>query len=476
MPVTSLWRVKGDVASVIDYTTDEKKTKWATMDRKAVAESMEQQGGTDGEITVHDLHAVTDYAMRGNATVWRDAQGINHRLVSGINCDPDVAVDEMRRVKQKFGKPGGTVAYHGYQSFAEGEGPPDLIHQIGIETARRLWGDRYQVVVTTHVDHANHLHNHFVVNTVSFVDGKKFYRSAKDYAALRSVSDELAAQYGFCTLDNARQSKARDYTPGRTSWRKIVKADVDDAIARAMTDSHFYTILRAKGYEIKQGGQDISVRAPGAQRFLRLERNFGSEYARDAIRRRIVSQWATKVSKPQVRMKYRGSKFSPAHRGRKLHGFQALYIRYCFLLGAIPAKRSRPSSRVSPLLKKDLLRLKQISAQAQLLCRNQISTMEELTAYRLSLEGQISQLTGQRQRLAHQQRLAPARNNPETYQANRSKMAELSHQCRQIRKHLYLCRTIEEQSKEVAEKVKKARAKQRLSPSERGRNRYFGRR
>lgn len=175
-------------------------------------------------------------------------------------------------------------------------------------------------------------------------------------------------------------------------------------------------------------------------------------------------------------MKYRGSKFSPAHRGRKLHGFQALYIRYCFLLGAIPAKRSRPSSKVSPLLKKDLLRLKQISAQAQLLCRNQISTMEELTVYRLSLEEQVSELTGQRKRLAYQQRLAPARNNPDTYQANRSKMAELSQQCRQIRKQLYLCRTIEEQSKEVAEKVKKAREEQRLSPSARGRNRYFGRR
>ena len=140
-----------------------------------------------------------------------------------------------------------------------------------------LWGDRYQVLVATHVDHAEHLHNHMVLCAVSFVDGKKFYRSAKDYYVLRQVSDELARQYGFSVLEQRKPSAVRDYTPGRTSWRKIVRADVDAAIAQARTEEHFYSLLRSKGYVLKTAGTDESNRAPGAQRIQRQERNFGEK-------------------------------------------------------------------------------------------------------------------------------------------------------------------------------------------------------
>ena len=463
MPVTSLWRVKGDVAAVVEYATDEKKTQWEKQDRKTVFETMEQQGGTDGEFYVCDLNAVTDYAMRGNATLWRDDSGITHQLVSGINCDPDTAVDDMRWVKRKFQKTGGTVAYHGYQSFAEGEGPPDLIHRIGVETAQRLWGDRFQVVVTTHVDHANHLHNHFVINTVSFVDGKKYFRSGKDYAAFRSVSDELAYRYGFYIIAEPRKRNARDYTPGRISWRKIVRADVDEAIRQAMTDQHFYSILRAKGYELKLGGQDISVRAPGAQRFLRLERNFGEDYSRSAIRCRIVKQWMAKTAKkPPRRMNYRGGNFQSRQKGKqKLHGLQALYIRYCYLLGVIPPKRKRPSYKVSPALKKDLMRLQQITAQTRLLCRHKIGSTEELSTYREQAAARLSLLMDQRKDLTRQQRLVSTYNDPEQYQANQHQIIAISQQCRLIRRELFLCDSIAEQYREISAKVSEVELNER---------------
>ena len=56
--------------------------------------------------------------------------------------------------------------YHGYQSFAAGEVTPDEAHAIGMETARQMWGARYQVVVTTHLNTDN-IHNHFVINSVT---------------------------------------------------------------------------------------------------------------------------------------------------------------------------------------------------------------------------------------------------------------------------------------------------------------------
>lgn len=94
-------------------------------------------------------------------------------FVTGINCDAQRAYEQMTAVKERFGKKSGNVAYHAYQSFKPGEVTPEQCHAIGLELARELWGSDYQVLVATHLDR-NHLHNHFLVNSVSFRTGKKF--------------------------------------------------------------------------------------------------------------------------------------------------------------------------------------------------------------------------------------------------------------------------------------------------------------
>ncbi len=93
----------------------------------------------------------------------------------------------MMTTKLHYGKLGGNVAYHGYQSFAEGEVTPEECHSIGMETAKRMWGDEYEIVVTTHLDKQHHLHNHFVVNSVSFKTGRKFENHISDHYKLRDV-------------------------------------------------------------------------------------------------------------------------------------------------------------------------------------------------------------------------------------------------------------------------------------------------
>ena len=88
--------------------------------------------------------------------------------VSAINCPVQRAYEHMMTTKVHYGKLGGNVAYHGFQSFKENEVTPEECHSIGVETAKRMWGDEYEIVVTTHLDKHHHLHNHFVVNSVSF--------------------------------------------------------------------------------------------------------------------------------------------------------------------------------------------------------------------------------------------------------------------------------------------------------------------
>lgn len=95
-----------------------------------------------------------------------------HFFTSALNCEScETAYAEMQVTKRRFGKLGGVVGYHFIQSFAPGEVTPEQAHAIGVVFARRLFGDRYEVVIGTHLDKA-HLHNHVVVNSVSFVDGK----------------------------------------------------------------------------------------------------------------------------------------------------------------------------------------------------------------------------------------------------------------------------------------------------------------
>lgn len=165
------------------------------------------------------LSDVIDYAVNSEKTQAADGEQeeILHSFVSGVNCHPRTAREEMLAVKRRFGKENGTVAYHGYQSFAPGEATPELAHEIGLRLARQLWGDRYQVVVATHLDKANHLHNHFVVNTVSFIDGIKYHRTAKDYHDMQAASDALCREYGLSVIEDPQYGNPNSTASGGPS-------------------------------------------------------------------------------------------------------------------------------------------------------------------------------------------------------------------------------------------------------------------
>ena len=202
MAVTSIWRVNGWLGKVVIYIENPDKTENPAFYEKKDLSDRQSQG----------LDDVISYAVNSSKT-----QQTNEELdtmecfVSGVNCHPSTARDEMIAVKKRFGKEGGTVAYHGYQSFAPGEATPEIAHQIGVELARRLWGEKYQVIVATHLDKENHLHNHFVLNTVSFVDGIKYYRSAKDYHDMQAESDKLCREYGLSVIENPQPGKSKHY-------------------------------------------------------------------------------------------------------------------------------------------------------------------------------------------------------------------------------------------------------------------------
>ena len=182
MAVTSIWSVKGWLGKVVVYVENLEKT--------GNPEFAKESGDIGGE-ELQGLSDVIAYAVNEVKTRKDDIADENEKImqqyVSGVNCSPVTARSEMTAIKKRYGKEGGIIAFHGYQSFAPGECTPAMAHEIGVKLAEELWGERFQVLVATHLDKAHHLHNHFVVNSVSFKDGLRYHRTNQDYRDMRKA-------------------------------------------------------------------------------------------------------------------------------------------------------------------------------------------------------------------------------------------------------------------------------------------------
>ena len=465
MATTSIWRVKGWLGKVVIYAENPEKT--ANPKFYADRELTEQDG--------QELSDVIRYAVNSEKTQETSSKdgAPLHRFVSGINCSPATARDEMLAVKKRFGKEDGTVAYHGYQSFAPSEATPELAHEIGVKLATRLWGDRYQVIIATHLDKENHLHNHFVLNTVSFADGIKYHRTRKDYHEMQTVSDALCREYRLSVIENPQYGKAKQYGEWRAeqeqrpTWRGLIRTDIDEAIRQAMTERQFFDALRKKGYAMKVG-KDISVRPPGKERFVRLMRNFGEDYSLDNIRRRIISQSRPERKNPEQKPEIlRARLIGSLKTARKLTGFRALYVHYCYLLGIFPKSRPQQSrKRLHFLLREDLLKLDAITAETRLLIGHRIDTAEQLFSYRDEVNGKISALTEKRKQLYKLQRTAAVKSDPEKAAEVKAQIAALSKELAALRKEVVLCNNIAERSGVIQEKIKAVREDEQIKGKE----------
>ena len=374
MAATRIWSIKGRLDSVINYVTNPEKTDGSQY--------------TDTELQA--LADVIDYAEDG-------AKTHNKVYVSWINLSPNIARDQMVMTKLQFGKTDKILAYHGYQSFLPGEVTPDQAHEIGVELARRLWGDRFQVLVTTHLD-KEHLHNHFCLNSVSFVDGKKFRGGSKAYWQMRAESDKICAEYGLSVIEDP--GKGKNYAEwkaeqeGRPTIRGQIKDELDEIIKASYTYKDFWRILKQRGYEVKRDVKYIALKPAYSQRYIRLK-SLGADYSEESIRQRIISarNGIRILDKPATDYNAWLNKYEPT----KLHGFKALYFHYLYLFGKIRKKET--PQRVSFYMREELSKFERYQKQFRFLYDNDIETVEQLTIFKRNVENKIDELTIRRSKL-----------------------------------------------------------------------------
>lgn len=145
------------------------------------------------------------------------------KLQSGIGCNPETAYDEMQATKEAWGKTDGRQYLHFVQSFAPGETNPEQAQAIGKELAEnnKAW-QGHEILVVTHQDR-EHIHNHFIINSVSYEDGHKIQSSKKDLENLKKQSDKLCEREGLSVIDRSKPRTAEETTAYNKDTYKILK-------------------------------------------------------------------------------------------------------------------------------------------------------------------------------------------------------------------------------------------------------------
>ena len=439
MAVTSLWRVRGYIGKVLLYAENPDKT--------TNPETIPSAAETNCEA----LEDVIAYAGREAATNRR-------QLVTGVNCTAGTARSEMIAVKKRFRKEDGTIAYHGYQSFREGEVTPEQAHRIGIRLAEELWGERYQVLVATHVDKESHIHSHFVINTVSFVDGRKFYRSNEDYARMREVSDRLCREYGLSVVRRP-EGRRENYSAwsaeknGKPTNRSLIRADIDRAIAASLTTAEFFQTLANMGYELKlttESGKALqrpSLRPQGSARFYRFDR-LGAEYTLDTIESRILERIRRQAPFPEDEQRqYRKYRTEHPHH-TKAKGIAALYYYYCYELHIL-VHFPDSAPRFSAAMRQDLRKLDRLDEQTRFLAENQIETYADLDKYQRHASGKITTLTAERVDLRNKlKRTIRTRDEPAVEEV-KQQIAGISGEIRKLQESQKICESVRRRAEDI---------------------------
>ena len=337
----------------------------------------------------------------------------NKEFVTAINCLKEIALQQMIMTKQQFNKSDKYIAWHGYQSFKPDEITPELCHEIGIKLAKQMWGDRFQVIVSTHLD-KDHLHNHFCFNSVSFLDGKKYNYSKSEMQRLRNLSDELCKEYGLSVIKTDSHTKSLSRTlylaekNNEPTKYNLMRTAIDEAIKISPTPKEFVKIMRKKGYIVNVNPERkyVTIRSVNDSRNTRLK-TLGENYNWSNIVEQINTQDdfalfpAFKAFNRESKTKYvKAKKYTfkcSFAKVKKVTGLKALYLYYCYRLGYLPKKKQHKP--LSPEMKQAWRKIDKISNQVRLISKYDLNNPDDVQQFIIDNQYQIVTITNQRNQI-----------------------------------------------------------------------------
>ena len=354
-----------------------------------------------------NLNGLIEYVMNGDKTD-------EMKYVSGVNCLPETAYEEMIATKNRFNKgKEKIIGYHLIQSFKEGEVTPEVAHELGLEYVNEVFGKDFEVVVATHLNTDN-VHNHIVINSVSLKTGKKFYdyHASRDY--LRIVSDCICQYYGLSVLEDKiwKHKGAYKRFAKENPYMQMVKSDVDRCLEASLYERDFEKRMKELGYSYSNDyEQGLVVIDNTRDRKIYLQKFFGDKYSHNKVIDRILDYENKNIA--QYGKKYKMSKeeynkMIEIKRKNEIKKLSLLYVLFCLLLkiDPLPAKMDFGKARVSLTkeMRIELKYMKELSRQTILLSKNKIGSLDDLNAFRTKLEDEVRTLKGARENLQRKKR------------------------------------------------------------------------
>ena len=456
MAVTKLWPVAVRLGAVIDYATNPEKT--------------EKSKSKYSDADFQALRDVLAYAKDEEKTE-------QEYFCQGINCNVETAREQFITVKEQWNKNDGIQAYHGYLSFKEPNLTPELAQKIGMEFARRVWGERFQVVVTTHLN-TRHLHCHFVINSVSFADGKRLHGEEKAWFKFHHIADEICRKYQLHVIEEPERNPDPLYLTtkdraGMPTRYNVLRAAIDEAIEHSTNKLQLETALRDMGYtfDFNDRHKYWTIIPKGQAKPVRLYR-LGEEYGRNKIMERVAANRGRVMMRPFQKEAPKPRQYvliTRHERIRRVGGLYGQYLHYCYMLGCLPNYKKQNPARLHYLLRDDLMKLDELTAQTKLLGNHHIGTDQQLFSYQHSVEEEIKALTADRTHLRNEIRKVGI--SDERLSAAKSEIAEISEKLKGLRKEVRLCNGIARRSGAIRHNLDQVIADEEHSKGKE-RNRY----
>lgn len=332
--------------------------------------------------------------------------------------------------------------YHFIQSFNGKEVSSEGCNDIGIELAQNLWGDKYQVLVCTHVDKDN-VHNHIILNSVSFVDGSKYHNSKVELALLRQTNDDLCRKYGLSIIESDKSEKENNIADSRiqnynrnSGKMELIKQDIDEAIKKSTKYQEFVDELAYKGYYLKKSNNSLSISTPYFNRNIRLARAFGEDYTFENIKDRIYYRnYKPKENKIYKIKIYEGVKINQFLLEHS--SFYRIYVHFLYVLGKLPSKIHYIER--TPEYYKELDKFDKMMDEFNMINIHDIKTLEDVQNLRTKYLEEISPLKAQKEEYM---KLYNQTQNNADKTILKARINHLNEDIEKINKKLQTCRRI----------------------------------
>ena len=432
MAITKIWSVKSRLDTTLNYISNPSKT--------TIQPDIDAREGVIKYIKNEDKTEQCKY-------------------VAAYGCSIETPFSDMIATQEQFcrrRRKNEVVAYHIVQSFKKFETTPEIAHKCGKELVERLFQDKYECVIATHLDH-DHLHNHIVINSTSYLDGSKYKNTFKDYFVdIRGISDQICIENCLSVIENP-QHRGMHYgewlaEKNGKSIRQQVREEIDEFIKCSYSMKEFWKILEDRGYQVTRRGPQYKytsfIPSCGKKR-IRLDK-LGKNYTEEAIMERITAnrngiRMASPTELPKDSFDY-GSTYKNANTV-KLKGFVALYYHYLYFFGVI--KKKQVPQRVSFYMRDELIKFDRYKKQFEFMYKNEIETGSQLSEHRKAKEDKINDLVEQRKMLY-------ASKTEDNEQEIKAKAQVINDELRELRKDVRMCTTISRDSYKISQKYQKA--------------------